>query len=127
MKKIIILLLMLTLTMGVLQAESKKAAPKKAPKPTVGKVISLSEVGTGNFTTWTKQTADDAAAKGTPFVLMVGEGKKAAIYFVYNEDGSFAGKKLAKYAFNKKVGIVGKVQTKFGLKVLVAEMIESMD
>jgi hypothetical protein len=125
MKKVIILLVMLTLAVGILPAQTKKAP--KAPKPTVGTVVSLNDAFLGSFTTWTKQTAVEAADKGTPFVLLVGTGKTAKIYFVLNEDGSFAGKKLAKFAFNKKIAVVGKVTTKNGLKFVVAELIDSVE
>jgi hypothetical protein len=67
------------------------------------------------------------ADEGKPIVFLVGEGKKAKIYFVFNEDGSFAGKKLAKYASNKYVGIIGKQKVVGGLNIIIAEMIESMD
>lgn len=122
MKKVIILLVMLTLSVGILPAEAKKA-----PKPTIGTVVSLNDVFLGSFTTWTKETAVDAADKGTPFVLLVGKGKSAKIYFVLNEDGSFGGKKLAKFAFNKKIAVVGKVITKNGIKYIIAELIDSVE
>lgn len=122
MKKLIIVMLMFTLAIGVLPAQTKKA-----PKPTVGQVVSLNDIATGAFTTWTKETATAASEKGNPFVLLVGNGKKATVYFVLNEDGTFASKKLAKYAFNKKVGVLGKIQTKNGIKFIIAETIESME
>ncbi len=108
-------------------ATKKKVATPKAAKPTVGKVVSLNEVATGSFIQWKKADAAAEATKGTPFVLMVGTGTKAQIYFVYNADGSFAGKKLANYAFNKKIGVVGKIQTKNGLKIIIADTIEAME
>ncbi len=106
---------------------TKKTTVKKAPKPIVGKVVSLNEVATGNFRTWTKMEADTAASLGTPFVLLVGTGSSAKVYIVLFEDGSFAGKQLAKYAFNKKVGIVGKTKVKNKLNFIIAEKIESME
>ncbi|MCE5305874.1 MAG: hypothetical protein ABFD61_02130 [Chloroherpetonaceae bacterium] len=106
---------------------TKKTTVKKAPKPIVGKVVSLNEVATGNFRTWTKMEADTAATHGTPFVLLVGTGSSAKVYIVLFEDGSFAGKQLAKYAFNKKVGIVGKTKVKNKLNFIIAEKIESME
>lgn len=121
MKNTLIIILMLVLGVGMLSAQTKKA------KPTIGKVVALNEIYLGSFTEWTKETATQAADKGTPFVLHVGTGKTAKVYIVLNEDGTFAGKKLAKYAFNKKVGIIGKVVTKSGLKYIVAETIESVE
>jgi len=127
MKRILGLLLVGLLLISVPTFAQTKTTTKKAPKPIVGKVVSLNEVATGNFTQWTKATADTAAAYGTPFVFKVGTGSKAKIYIVLNEDGSFAGKKLAKYAFNNKVGIVGKTKVKNGLNFIIAEMIEAME
>jgi len=129
MKKITSILLavfMIFAAANFASAAPKKATPK-APKPIEGKVVSLNEVVTGSFTQWKKADAEAAANQGTPFVLMVGQGAKAKIYFVYNEDGSFAGKKLAKYSFNKKVGIVGKTKTVNGVQIIIAETIEAMD
>ena len=60
-------------------------------------------------------------------VFCVEKGKSCKIYFVYNSDGTFAGKKLAKYANNKKVGIVGKAKTVSGINIIIADMIESAD
>lgn len=109
-------------------AQTKTTTTKKSPKPIVGKVVSLNEVATGNFVKWTKSEADTAAFYyGTPFVLMVGTGSKAKIYIVLNEDGSFAGRKLSKYAFNEKVGVVGKKVEKNGLNFIIAETIEAME
>jgi len=125
MKKALLLMLMFTLAIGFMPEMANAA--KKAPKPTVGQVVTLNDVITGSFTEWTKETAVAAAEKGVPFVLLVGKGTRAKIYFVFNEDGTFAGKKLAKYAFNKKVGILGKVKTKNGIKTIIAEDIQSME
>ncbi len=74
-----------------------------------------------------KDQAVSLAEKGDPIVFVVGDGKKAKIYFVYNTDGTFGGKNLAKYANNKFVGIIGKTSTKNGINFFIAEMIESMD
>ena len=129
MKRILGLLLigLMFVSISTFAQTSTKTTTKKSPKPIVGKVVSINEVFTGNFTQWTKATADTAAAHGTSFVLMVGTGSKAKIYVVLNEDGSFAGKKLSKYAFNKKIGVVGKTKVKNGLNFIVAEMIEAME
>ncbi|HPD33072.1 MAG TPA: hypothetical protein P5545_02255 [Bacteroidota bacterium] len=127
MKRILGLLLVGLLLISLPTFAQTQSSTKKSPKPIQGKVVSLNEVATGNFQQWTKAEADTAVAHGTPFVFMVGTGSKAKIYFVLNEDGSFAGKKLAKYAFNKKVGIVGKTKVKNGLNFIIAEMIEAME
>jgi hypothetical protein len=109
------------------KADVKKEANKKAGKPLKGRVISLAKYIIDNNGTVSKDEAMKEADEGKPIVLLVGEGKKAKIYFVFNEDGSFAGKKLAKYASNKYVGIIGKQKVVGGLNIIIAEMIESMD
>jgi len=109
------------------KAEVKKETKKKAGKPLKGRVISLAKFIVDNNGTVTKDEATKEADEGKPIVFLVGEGKKAKIYFVFNEDGSFAGKKLAKYANNKFVGIIGKQKVVGGLYIIIAEMIESMD
>lgn len=121
MKKFIALLLLLGLVLSFNTVEAQKSK-----KPIEGKVVSLNDLAINSFQNWTKEAAEAEAAKGTPFVFMSGTGKKAVIYFVFNEDGTFAGKKLAKYAHNAKVGIVGKVQKVNGINILIAEIIESM-
>ena len=129
MRKILGLLLiaLMFISLPTFAQTSTKTTTKKAPKPIVGKVVSLNEVYTGTFQQWTKADADTAAAHGTPFVLKVGTGSKAKIYVVLNEDGSFAGKKLAKFAFNKKVGVIGKTKVKNGVNFIIAELIEAME
>ncbi|MFN3782165.1 MAG: hypothetical protein ACK4SO_08315, partial [Candidatus Kapaibacteriota bacterium] len=111
------------------KADVKQSAQTKSKsgKPLKGKVISLAKFildGKGNVS---KDEAIKEAEDGKPIVFLVGEGKKAKIYFVFNEDGSFASKKLAKFADNKFVGIVGKSKVVNGLNIIIAEMIESMD
>jgi len=109
------------------KAETANKAKGKAAKPIKGKVVSFTNVIMGKSTNLTKDEAMKMAEKGDPIVLMVGEGKKGKIYFVYNSDGTFGGKNLAKYAANKSVGVVGKTKTVNGLNYIIAEMIESMD
>jgi len=110
------------------QKDEVKQAPKaKSGKPIKGRVVSLSKLVVDGTGTVTKDEAMKEADEGKPIVFLVGEGKKAKVYFVFNEDGSFAGKKLAKFASNKYVGIVGKTKVVNGLNIIIAEMIESMD
>jgi hypothetical protein len=107
------------------KADTKKAA--KSAKPIKGKVVSLTNLYLGKAGAITKDEAVKMADKGDPIVFMVGDGKKGKIYFVYNTDGTFGGKNLAKYANNKNVGIVGKTKTINGVNYIIAEIIESMD
>lgn len=121
MKKILILLLIFGIFATVTNLDAQKSK-----KPIEGKVVSINDLAIGSFQNWTKEAAEAEAAKGTPFVFMSGTGKKAQIYFVFNEDGTFASKKLAKYAHNSKVGIVGTVKKINGINILIMEIIESM-
>lgn len=106
-------------------ASTKKAV--KSKKPIKGRIVSLTGLYMGGDGKVSKDQAVSLADKGDPIVFVVGDGKKAKIYFVYNTDGSFGGKNLAKYANNKFVGIVGKTSSKNGINFIIAEMIESMD
>ncbi len=99
----------------------------KAKKPIKGRIASLTGLFMGGDGKVSKDQAVSLAEKGDPIVFVVGDGKKAKIYFVYNTDGTFGGKNLAKYANNKFVGIIGKTSTKNGINFFIAEMIESMD
>ncbi|ROL56003.1 hypothetical protein D9V84_09645 [Bacteroidetes/Chlorobi group bacterium Naka2016] len=103
------------------------ATKPKSGKPLKGKVISLSKFVLDGKGIVKKEEAMKEADEGKPIVFLVGEGKKAKVYFVFNEDGSFAGKKLAKFADNNFVGIIGKTKVVNGLNIIIAEMIESMD
>lgn len=71
-----------------------------------------------------KKVAKELVAKGKILVVVNQQGK---IYFVYNQDGSFASKKLAKYASNQYIGIIGKRKVINGVNIIIAETIESMD
>ncbi|MCX7908657.1 MAG: hypothetical protein N2560_03980 [Ignavibacteria bacterium] len=157
MKKILVSIIAIVLVFGLTfsfaqeEAGKKKLAPKaketqveqkettkadvkqstsnqpKSGKPLKGKVISLAKFILDGKGIVKKDEATREAEEGKPIVFLVGEGKKAKIYFVFNEDGSFAGKKLAKFADNNFVGIIGKTKVVNGLNIIIAEMIESMD
>ena len=49
------------------------------------------------------------------------------IYFVINEDGSFAFKQLMNYAANQKVAITGIMKTISGINYIIMTDIESND
>lgn len=128
MKKFTVLMLIF----GLFAVYSNIAAPKKdakakAPKPIVGKVISITDYLVSGKENVKKEDAIAQAEKGTAIALLVGEGKKAKVYFVLNEDGTFGSKNLAKYAANKQVAVYGKTLTKGGVNYIIAEKIESFD
>jgi hypothetical protein len=122
MKKIVLASLIISLIFaGVYTTD---AATTKAPKPMKGQVVSLDDVIKGvKDLQLTKARAEELVAAGSPLVFLY--NKK--IYFVQNEDGSFAFKKLASYALNKNVGIVGKTKTVKGINIIIMSGIESMD
>ncbi len=90
--------------------------------PLVGEIVVLTDLGTGNFRKLTKESAKSLVSQGHTLVLKVGQ----AIYFVYNEDGSSASKKLSGYANNVKIGMIGKAKVVDGVNIFIASMIESM-
>jgi hypothetical protein len=93
-----------------------------AQKPIQGQVVSLNDLMMGGKGKVTKEQAQRLVETGNPVVFKSGK----TIYFVYNEDGSFAGKKLANYASNEKVGIIGKTKKVNGLNIIIMSMIDSM-
>lgn len=120
MKKIFILILMAGLLFAL-------DAPAKSNKPIKGTIVSFNDLVMGGSGKINKIQAKELVAKGSPLVFKVGNGKRAKVYFVFNEDGSYAGKKLAKYAANNFVGIIGKTKKVHGINIIIAETIESMD
>lgn len=99
-------------------------AATKTTKPMKGKIVSLEDVIVAKKDLQlSKQQAQELLDRNVPLVFQY--NKK--IYFVQNEDGSFAFKKLANYAHNKNVGIVGKTKTVNGINVIIMSNIESMD
>ena len=129
MKKLSVLFIVLALVLtatNVSFSATKSTKVAKAAKPTVGSVACLPDFIKGT-TTITKDDAIAKAEKGSPIVLVVGEGKKAKIYFIINEDGSFGSKNLAKYAANKKVAVEGKIKAVAGVNYIIATKISSFD
>ena len=102
------------------------AAKKNDPKPITGKIVCFDDIVTGNFQTWTLDSAKEASEKGIMFVLLTKKGKTSKIYFIFNEDGSNASKKVSKYAHKEKVGVVGKSKIVNGVNIIIMEMIEGM-
>ncbi|MFH1050167.1 MAG: hypothetical protein V1779_04455 [bacterium] len=87
-------------------------------------IVLLDDVATGNFRKLTKPQALEFVEKGK---ILVVRAENGAIFFVYNEDGSFASKNLARYAANNYIGIIGKPKYIYGLNIIIAQIIESSD
>ncbi len=129
MKKLLLLAVIFGLLFASTEGYSKEKAKAKAKaaKPMVGTVISLTDLAKGGTGKIKRDEAEKSAEAGNPMVYMVGTGKSAKIYFVMNSDGTFAGKKLAKYAHITKLGIEGTVKTINGVNVIMADKITPMD
>lgn len=104
-------------SLAVIDAYSQKSA-----KPLKGEVVSLNDIVMGGKGKVTKEEAKKLADAGNAIVFK--SGKK--VYFVYNEDGTFAGKKLANYAESTSVGIIGKTKTVNGINIIIMSMIDNM-
>jgi len=122
MTKIFGLFILLAVMLTAVSSTDVLAQAKKAPKPIKGQVVSFNDLVMGGTGKVTKDQAKELAEKGNPIVFKSGK----TIYFVYNEDGSFASKKLASFANNEFVGIVGKTKKVNGINIIIASMIESM-
>ena len=103
-------------------------APAKAvkgAKPTIGTVVNVMEYLAGSNGTLNKVKALELVKKGQPLGLLVGKGKSAKLYFIANSDGTIASEKLANKA-DGNVGVVGKIVTNGGIKMIIAELIDSI-
>ncbi len=92
-------------------------------KPLQGTVVSFDDLMIGGSGKVNKQKALDLVSKGNMIVLKTVDGR---LFFVYNEDGSFAGKRLAGFANNDKVGLIGKAKVVDGLNIFIMNLIEAM-
>ncbi len=107
------------------EIEEQKSQPTDFSKtPLKCKIIALDDIATGNFKKITKPLAQEFINKGK---ILVVKDDYDRIFFIYNEDGSFASKKLAKYAANEYIGIIGKYKNINDINIIIATMIESMD
>ncbi|ROL58090.1 hypothetical protein D9V86_11860, partial [Bacteroidetes/Chlorobi group bacterium ChocPot_Mid] len=87
-------------------------------------IILLDDAVTGKFRKLTKPMALDLVQKGHTLVVRAENG---AIFFVYNEDKTIANEKLARFAANDFIGILGKTRYEYGLNFIFARYIESSD
>ncbi len=92
-------------------------------KPLEGTIVSLDGIIMGGNGKVTKDGAKALVGKGN---LILFRATNGTVYFVYNEDGTFASKRLAGYANNAKVGMLGKAKVIDGLNVFIMNMIEGM-
>ena len=82
------------------------------------------DIASGKHTKLNKEKAKEMATAGKLFVVKSEEGD---IFFVLNEDGTFATKRLAGYCNNKKIGIIGKTRQIDEMNIIIAQLMEGMD
>ncbi len=111
--------------------EDKKPADKPAAAapagdytktPLQGYVASLDGLVGGGTGKVSRDEANAIVSRGGLLVFKAGND----VYFVYNEDGSFAAKRLASFANASNVGLLGKTQTKGGIKIFIMNHIDAM-
>lgn len=101
--------------------KTTKAKTMSSKNMMKGKVMSLAGYVSGKMADGSFKDNDQ------PLVLVTGQGKSSRIYFIYNSDGTFAGKKLMAFTPNKMVNVSGKTKTVNGLNVIYADNIESAE
>lgn len=113
-------------TANALQKKKTATAEAKTPaKTTKGTVVDISALAATGDGTVNKAKADEATKNGHVLGFMVGTGKSAKVYFVVKVDGGSYSARLAALADNP-VGITGKMVSKNGVNVIVADMVETM-
>ncbi|MBQ6269837.1 MAG: hypothetical protein IJK61_06940 [Bacteroidetes bacterium] len=89
-----------------------------------GQIVSLDDVLSGaKNKQLTKAKAQECYDNNVPLVVFISN----KVYFVKNEDGSYAFKKLKDYAHNKKVALKGTKKVKNGINCIIMSNIESLD
>lgn len=122
MKKVILIAAILFTFVFVESTQAIYAAPKLSTFK--GQVISLDDViKNTKDKQLTKSQAKELVEACSPLVFFL--NKK--VYFVTNEDGSFAFNKLKNYAHNKRVAIKGTKKSRNGINYIIMSSIESLD
>lgn len=98
------------------------AAGDHTKTPFEGYVASLDGLVGGGSGKVSKDEANAIVGRGGILVFVSGN----KVYFVYNEDGSFASKRLAGFANAAKVGLLGKIQTKNGINSFIMNHIDAL-
>ena len=106
-------------------ASTAKSNKSKA-KIYKGSIASLAGVAQGVYTI-NRDDATTLISKGGALVFIEGKAKKAKLYFLIDQDGSFIGDKLANYAGNKNIAVKGWKKVVNGTNFIVVDFIESMD
>ncbi|MFC2130633.1 hypothetical protein ACFLSQ_04305 [Bacteroidota bacterium] len=107
---------------GLLFGTVMQAGPSKTHE---GRVASFNDLVIGGSGDVTKDKAEELYKKGQPIVFVTGQGKSAKVYFVFNESGTYMGKRLAKYADSKIVKVTGKTKKVNGVNIIIASKVEA--
>ncbi len=103
---------------------TSQASAQKAKVYKKGQVVALVDViDNVKDKQLTKSKAKELVEAGSPLVFLY--NKK--VYFVINEDGSFAFRQLVNYAANSKVEITGIMKTINGINYIIMTNIASND
>lgn len=105
-----------TTTVAVAKMENSSTESVK------GEIISFTGLVAGGTGKVDKSKAEELAGKGHPIVLKSGN----KVYFLMNQDGTLADKRVAGYAAANQVVVKGKVSKKMGLNVIIIEMIDAI-
>jgi hypothetical protein len=88
------------------------------------KIVLLDDLATGNHRKLSKDIAKDLVAQGKILVVKDDSGN---IFFLYNEDGTFASKRLAGYCNNNYIIVVGKYKKVNDINTIIVTAMESGD
>lgn len=99
---------------------SASSAGDLTKKPIEAQIIVVSDIVTGNFRKLTKDIAKQLVANGEILAVKTSDN----VYFVFNQDGTLASKKLAGYANNNKVMLAGKTKTIDGVNIIIVDVME---
>jgi hypothetical protein len=90
-----------------------------------GRIVSLNNIVTGSKTALTRDQAEKMNDEGQPLVFQEGSGSTGNIYFVYNDDGTYAGSKLMDFVDKKGVTITGRALTQNDVRMIIIEKIDA--
>jgi len=107
-------------TTQISESPAKESAPATEQKSSwTGNVVNLNAVAIGGDASLTAERAEDLTKRGQLLGFMANN----QVYFVYNQDGTYASKKLAKSA-GSQVKISGTAKKMNGINILIAESYE---
>ena len=100
------------------KADEQVDDPYKLEPTITGQAVSLAGIAAGTDGKVTSDNAAELIGQGDMFLL----NSNGTLYFVYDNEGNFAGATLAKYA-GKTIGLIGKEKIFEGINIFYAEEI----